>query len=258
MPTLQLAFQRNSTTGQIIFDSEGYPLYDDTLNAGANTYGDLQTRIADEILGSPTTAQIKEAIQSAIDLYDSTSFWFNNMRLYGADANFETVQGQEFYSSSDCVVLGHYAHISNVLVLAFANRYPLVNRPYQWIDDVSVSTTWQGLPTDFAWQAGSLRLYPVPNGGYPLIVDGTMRVRTMVDDADYSIWTNEAEALIRYEAKRLLFLHIIRDPQQAQLMEIEINGAETGNRRGVLSSLQRETMRRTGGPGRIRPARGYL
>lgn len=260
MATLQLSYQRDVSSGQILFDANGYPLFDPVLNANANTYSQLQARIANEVLGSPTSTDIQNAIQDAIAQYDSNSFWFNDMRLFGAVSGsaptIVTVAGQEFYSSSDLPVLGQYPHISKIQVLAFANRYSLNERTSQWIDDVSVSTSWQGMPTDWCWQAGSLRLYPVPNDAYPLIIDGTMRFAPLVNDTDYNPWTNEAEALTRYEAKRLLFTHIIRDSDQAAIMEQEITGR--GTRRGVLQSLQRETMRRTGGPGRLRPSRGHF
>jgi hypothetical protein len=147
-------------------------------------------------------------------------------------------------------VLLNFPHISKILVLAFNNRYPLVERTTSWIDDASVSPTWMGLPTDWSWDSGALRIYPIPDSTYPLIIDATIRFAPLVNDSDYNPWTNRAEALIRFEAKRLLFLNITRDADQAALMEREALKQ--------LSVLKAETMRRTGGPGRIRPSRGYM
>lgn len=258
MATLQLSFQRDPATGQIQFSATGYPIFE--TNAGANTYGQMQARIANEVLGSPTTSDIQAAIQDAISEYERESFWFNNMRLFGdvtgSLGTIQTTQAKEFYSSSDLPVLGNYPHISKVLVLAYNNRYPLNERTTSWIDDQSVSPSWNGMPTDWCWQAGALRLYPIPQATYPLIIDGTTRFAPLAADADYSCWTNEAEALIRFEAKRLLFINIIRDPDQASMMDREIQGAPP--RQGILPMLRRETMRRTGGSGRIRPSRGYF
>lgn len=258
--TVQINYVRDPTTGQIVFDASGYPQLG--VNSGASTYGDMQARIADEVLGSPTATNIKNAIRDAILEYERESFWFNNMRTFGAvtgsASDLQTVNGKEFYSSDDLFVLTAMPHISKILVLAFNNRYPLIERTYQWIDDTSMSVSWQGLPTDWCWQAGSLRLYPVPNGGYPLIIDGTIRFQPLFNDDDFNCWTNEAEKLIRTEAKRLLFREITRDPDQVAAMELELMGDPRTGRQGALGMLRRETMRRAGGPGKLRPSRGYM
>ena len=258
MTTQAITFQRDSATGQILFDVDGYPLYDS--NAGANTYGALQARIADEVLGSPTTAQIKLAIQDAISEFEAESFWFNDIRSFGSVSgslsNLSTVASKEFYSAQDLPALSNMPHISKILVLAFNNRYKLTPRTNGWMDEQSLSTTWLGLPTDWTWQSGALRLYPNPNGAYPLILDATIRFKPMTADADFSCWTNEAEALIRMEAKRLLFVNITRNAAQAQVMEGEIQGI--GARPGVLARLRRETSRRNAGAGKLRATPGYF
>ena len=226
------------------------------------TYGDMQDRIAYEVLGSPTTSDIQTAIMDAIAEYERESFWFNDMRTFGAVtgslSNLTTIQGKEFYSYQDLQSLANMPHIRKIMVLAFQNRYPLEQRTPQWIDDQSLSTFWQGLPTDWCWQASSLRIFPIPNGVYPLIIDGTIRFPTLVNAADYNCWTNEAEPLIRTEAKRLLFANIIRDPDQALAMESQIFGNPASGRQGYLAQLRRETMRRAGGTGRIRMSPGYM
>lgn len=258
--TTFISYQRNAATGQVLFDASGNPLVN--VNSSANTYGTMQTRVANEVLGSPSTSDIQNAIQDAIAQYERESFWFNDMRTFGAvtgsSSDLTTVTGKEFYSDADLPTLINMPHISKIMVLAFANRYPLIERTPQWIDDVSISTTWQGLPTDWCWQAGSLRLYPVPNGGYPLILDGTIRFPSLVNLTDTNPWMCEAEWLIRTEAKRLLFKNITRDAEQAAAMELEIFGDPRSERQGALSQLRRETMRRAGGTGRVRPSRGYL
>ena len=257
---IQVTFQRDPSTGQVLFDANGYPQYG--TNTGANTYSALQQRVQNEVLGSPQTSDIQNAIQDAIAAYERESFWFNQVRSFGAVtgslSNLQTIAGKEFYSDADLPVLVNMPHISKIRVLAFATRYPLNARTPQWIDDQSISTTWQGLPTDWCWQAGSLRLYPVPNGGYPLILDATVRFAPLVNSTDYSCWTNEAERLIRLEAKRLLFVDIIRDSEQAAVMEREINGDMNANKPGELSRLRRENLRRASGPMKLRPSRGYF
>lgn len=262
MAILQLGFLRDAPTGQILFDTNGYPKFDDTFNTGANTYAQLQARIQNEVLGSPTLTDIKNAIQDAIHEYERQTFWFNDMRTFGdvtgSLSDLVTVQGKEFYSQQDLPTIIQMPHLRKLMVYAFNQRYTLVSRTPQWIDDQSISPTWNGLPTDYCWQAGSLRLYPIPNDAYPLIVDGVIRFPPLVNDADYSVWTNEAERLIRIEAKRLLFRDITRDQGQADAMEQELQGNPATGRQGALAQLRRESTRRAGGPGKLRPSRSYM
>lgn len=260
MAYLDISYQTDPATGQILFDGNGYPLFG--TNTGANNYGQLQARIADEVLGSPTTAQIQNAIGDAISEYERESFWFNQIRSFGdvtgSVSNFQTVAGKEFYSADDLPVLANFPHISKISVLAFNNRYALIPRTPQWMDDQSISPSWNGLPTDWTWHSNALRIYPIPNDAYPLIIDATIRFAPLTDSTDYNPWTNRGEALIRMEAKRLLFVNITRNPTQAAVMEGEIQGNQASGRQGVLAMLRRESTRRGAGPGRVRPSRGWM
>lgn len=265
MAIIDIAYQRDPATGQTLYDIKGYPLFDDTANAGANTYAQLQARVQNEVLGSPTTTDVQNAIQDAVGMFERESFWFSNVRSFGSVtgslSDLQTIQGKEFYSNVDLPILLNFPHISKVLVLAFANRYPLISRTPSWIDDQSISTTWQGLPTDWCvMEDGSLRLYPVPNGGYPLIVDGTIRFKPLSADGDYNAWTNRAERLIRQAAKMLLFRDIIRDAQQTATFEREVYGDPSRpGLPGELGRLKAESQRRGGGGARkLRPSRGYM
>jgi hypothetical protein len=257
---VDIQYQRDPATGAIVWDASGYPVQ--IPDNRANTYANLQTRIANEVLGSPTTSDIQNAIQDAIGIHDGTSFYFNTFRFDGSSTGsalaLQTTAGKEFYSSQDLPLLINYPHISKVMVVAFSNRYPLIERTPQWIDDNSVSTTWQGLPTDWCFEGGSLRLFPVPDGTYNLILNATIRLPTLTNGTDYNAWCNAGERLIRLEAKRLLFLDIIRDQAQAAAMDAEIHGIPGTSKRGELGRLRAETMRRAGGAGKLRASRGYL
>lgn len=232
------------------------------MSGSVNTYGAMQSRVQYEVLGSPTLADIRNAIQDAIAIHERESFWFNDIRLFGnvtgSLSDLQTVAGKEFYSAQDVAMLPNMPHIRKIMVVAFGNRYPLIERTPQWIDDQSISVTWQGLPTDWCWQAGALRLYPIPNDAYPLILDCTIRFPALVNDADFNCWTNEAERLIRLESKRILFTDITRDQMQAAAMMAEIYGIPGTGNIGELGRLRRENSRRASGPPIIRPSRGYM
>lgn len=259
MAIVEINYQRDPASGAVEFDIFGNPLV--ITNTSANTFGQLKARVLNETLGAASIDDAGQAVLDAISEYQSMDFWFNEMRYFGSPgsaSNLVTVAGQEFYSAQDLAVLTNMPHIRQISVLAFQNRYPLVERTQQWIDDVSTSPTWQGLPTDWCWVANAIRIYPIPDNAYPLILTGTIRFHPLLTDNDYNVWTNRGEWLIRTEAKRLLFTNINRDPDQAQLMELELLGNPQTGRQGALAQLRRETMRRAGGTGRIRASRSYL
>ena len=258
MAIVDLSYARDPSTGVVLWDVNGYPQFN--TNATANTYGQMQARIANEVLGSPTASDIQNAIADAIGIYDGSTFYFNSFRYdsteSGSASDLNTVPGKEFYSDVDLPLLINYPHINSVIVVAFGNRYPLVQRTNGWIDDNSISTTWKGLPTDYEFADNSLRIYPVPDGTYPLILNATIRFAPLVNPTDYNPWTNAGERLIRLEAKRLLFTDIIRDQSQAMAMAQEIHGVP--GIRGELGRIRAESLRRSGGAGKLRPSRGYF
>lgn len=264
MPIVDIAYVRDPASGQTLLDVSGYPQYDDTANAGANTYQQLQTRVQNEVLGSPTATDIQNAIQDAINMFERQTFFFNNIRVFGGSSGslstLQTTPGKEFYSNVDLPILLNIPHISNVVVIAFSNRYPLNQRTPQWIDQQSVSTTWKGLPSDFCMmEDGALRLYPIPDQIWPIVLNATIRFKPLTAPSDYSAWTNRAERLTRMAAKMLLFRDIVRDAEQMQIFEREVYGDPSRpGLPGELGRLKAESMRRAGGPGKLRASRNYF
>lgn len=263
MPIIDIAYLHSATTGEMLFDANGIPQQDPAANASANTYLDLQNRIQNEVLGSPSTQDVQNSVADVIAMFEGSSYWFNKFRVFGGVtgslSDLETVAGQEFYSNSNLPALISFPHISKALIIAFANRYPLKNRTTGWVDDESVSTSWQGLPTDWAMQGGDLRVFPVPDGGYQFIVNATVRFYPLATPTDYNPWTNRAERLVRQAAKMLLFRDIIRDEAQALVCEKEVYGDPMmPTKRGELGRLKAESLQRSGGPGKIRASRGYF
>ena len=79
MAYVDITYQRDPSTGAVVFDGSGYPIV--LPNTSANTYGALQARVQNEVLGSPATSDIQNAIQDAILTFERTSFDFNRVRL---------------------------------------------------------------------------------------------------------------------------------------------------------------------------------
>lgn len=208
-----------------------------------STFGDMQTRIANELKRTDLTSEIKLAINDAINDYDGNRFWFNEERDTTA---FTTVQGQEFYTTADAPIIATMRHIDVLTVFVFNSRWVMHFRTPQYMEFQSVNPNWNAIPEDWSYYNETIRLYPIPNGAYPVYISGTIQVspHPLTDDADTNVWTNEAEQLIRYCAKRKLFTDLIRDPAQAAVNQ----GLET-QQYGIL---QAETAKR-GGPATIRP-----
>ena len=208
-----------------------------------STFGDMQTRIANELKRTDLTSEIKLAINDAINDYDGNRFWFNEERDATA---FTTVLGQEFYTVADAPVIASMRHIDTATVFVFNSRWVMHFRTPQYMEWQSVNPSWNAIPEDWSYYNETIRLYPIPNGAYPVYLSGTMQIAPtpLSSDNDSNVWTNEAEQLIRYCAKRKMFSDLLRDPDQMQ-----INKALEDNQFNILQS---ETAKR-GGPATIRP-----
>ncbi len=213
-------------------------------------YGQMQSTIAYEIGDrSDLTSQIKLAIQTAIAKHERTRFYFNEVN----DINgFSTVSGQEYYSASDYALIGSMVHIDKIHALVSNNRYTLEPRTWQYIEDYAVNPTVQAPPTgisDYAYYAETLRFYPIPDGAYPITLSGTKRFAALVNDNDTNVWTCDAEALIRAEAKLDIYANILKKDGDAQRQKLLIYGDPMQpNSVGYLGALESETFKRQAVP----------
>ena len=207
------------------------------------TYGDLQARIADELGGrADLTLQIQLAIQTAIAKWERERFYFNELRAANA---FNTVKGQEFYGAADYAPLATIAHLDKVTILIGGNRFALTGRGAGYLEQMSINPAVQGQPADYAYYGEQIRLYPIPDNAYAVTLLGTTRLAGLVNAGDSSAWTNDAEALVRCEAKADLYENTLQAPELADRMRLLIHGdpSKPGHR-GYLYALKAETARR--------------
>lgn len=158
------------------------------------TLGELKTRIADEIVRSDLTTQISRAIDSAIAFYGRRRFRFNVQ-----DTALAVVAGTTAYTLPT---------VREVDAILDGDGWPLVGRPAEWFDWDLTAT---GTPTDWAWRAGVLRLYPTPSAGASFVVRGLVTLPALTSDGQSNAWTTDAEDLIRFRAKADLFANVIRE-----------------------------------------------
>src|SRR6185369_14885100 len=112
------------------------------------TYVIMRTRIKDEYTNeSISDAQVNSAIQSAIAHYQRELFYFNESR----SVTFSTVASQEFYTSSDASDIPNLSLIDDLNITVNGTRYPLNERSWDWIDNVSTTTTSISAPSDYCY-----------------------------------------------------------------------------------------------------------
>lgn len=227
----------------------------------SGTYISLATQIADELgdrsdllspqlVASAANSPIKRAIQSAIAKWEREPFYFTE--TYTASF-FTTVNAQEFYTTSDAPAIATTLSITRLHITISGSRYALTARRWNYIDDISTGTT-AGKPTDFAYYAEQIRLYPIPDAAYVVALSGNKRLTALSADSDANAWTQDGFDLIRCEAKLILARGLLKDEALALQCETEIYGhPEKPNLVGHLQALRAETERRAR-PGMLRAA----
>lgn len=219
------------------------------------TFIELQRQIADELgdhtdLLSPLpdsgldVSPVKLAIRSAIAKWESTPFWFNEVYDYDTPL-FTTAAGQEFYPSGSIAAIDTSPYITSLHMLYAGNRMPITERSWDYIEEISGSPSGRGLPGDWAYFGGQIRLYPIPNGAYLVRAVRTRRFDPLAADTDTNVWTTHAYDLIRSEAKLILARETLHDPDLAAECEIAIHGNPATGNPGYLFMLKAETARRS-------------
>lgn len=232
----------------------------------SNTYIGLQKQIADECgdnqalldplsAGSGLLSPIKNAIQSGIAMWERETFYFNDFRLEPvAGGPFNTVILREFYGAADYAPLATLACIKSMRVLISSNRYPIEERDANYLNMVSVNPLNTGQPTDYSFDANQVRLYPIPNGVFPIGLTGTQRLTALAADTDANAWTQDAFDLIRATAKMILAREVLNDTDiEAGAVKAIYGDPNNPEQRGYLKVLKNETRRRHGNRTRIRP-----
>lgn len=162
-----------------------------------------------------TLSPIQLAILDSVSFWQNERFYFNEYRTTGA---FSTVVGQEFYTSSDWPDIATIQHIDKLSVLISGNRYFMIGRTEQWMEDISINPSWSGQPVSYSYYNYQLRFYPIPNGVYPVNVLGTKEFTALSSNSDSNPWTNDAEPMVRATAKQYLYRDTILDDQKAMSM----------------------------------------
>lgn len=189
-----------------------------------------------------TLTPIQQAIQNAIAKWEREHFYFNEVTSVNT---FNTVVGQEFYTSSSSAFLGTNPHLDKVWVFISGNRYSLNSRTEQYMSDTSLNPSVQGQPIDYSYYAETLRLYPIPDGAYPITLEGTKRFATLSAGGDSNVWTTDAADLIKAEAKMDLLENVLKQADLADRQKKLIYGDPMiPTDHGYLDALRSESIQR--------------
>lgn len=198
------------------------------------TYAVMRARILDEISDSNLTSQVNAAIQSAIKFYERKRFYFNTR----VTDTFTLVASQEYYGSSDLAAIPNLIEIDDLYVTIDGLRYHLTPIPFEDIAIAQTGSLTRDPPTNYAYHAQQIRLYPMPSTTRTATMADHYRLTALSADIDSNAWTTDAEELIRCHAKHDLATNVINDDGMAARMEKRIPI--------LLAALQRETRLRRG------------
>lgn len=156
-----------------------------------------------------------------------------------------TATGQEFYDATSWPQIGTQPHIDKMWVFISGNRYSLNPRTEQYLSDTSLNPNVYGQPIDYAYYAEAIRLYPIPDGDYPITIEGTRRFTNLSASTDSNVWTTDAADLIKAEAKRDIYMNILKDKAQADGQSILIYGDPSNPQdQGYIHALRSEGVQR--------------
>jgi hypothetical protein len=165
-----------------------------------STFGDMKTRIADELDRSDLTTQIGLEILTAIAHYENQRWSWSEIRATASTvANIPYVAVPSNFLDEDS------------LKITISGDYEIMRRvTYEYLDKID-SGTDEAEPSCYAFYAGQIRLYPIPDAVYTLTFSYIGSQTALSADADTNDWTNEGEALIRARAKAAVKMNYLQD-----------------------------------------------
>lgn len=170
----------------------------------------LRSNIADNLNRSNMSARINRAINRAIENYLSTRFWFNEKI-----ATFDTIADVRAYNENNGLP-NDILEIDVAKVNVSGGEIILDRRTFQYVEEVD-RNSFTGNPMIYAWYAGSLYLYPIPNDEYTATISYKKSYSELSLDEDTNDFCVYAKDLIENRAKWDIYTHYLKDPEMAQV-----------------------------------------
>jgi hypothetical protein len=190
----------------------------------AGSLGYMLDKIADQLARADIATQIAETVNDAIVFYQPHRFIFSE----GRDTSLSTVIGKEFYGAADDVLLGPSGLFAfdYITVTIGTAQFDLPRVQPEVIETLSQSGTQMGQPQCYSYYNYQMRLYPVPNAVYPLVIAAHQRIAAPAALATLgNPWMVDGERLIRGRAKYELALNYTGDMDEAERMTAYVTEA---------------------------------
>lgn len=208
-----------------------------------STLANLKSTIADDLARPDLTSQIAAAITQAISFYHEERLFWMESRVN----TFNTVAAQSAYTEGDDADIALWLKVDDVFLEdSDGIRYgPLCRLDPAVMERLLDQSASSGRPDSWSWYNDVFYLHPIPDAVYTVRPYGQVTVAGPSSDSEpNNPWMVKAFELLRCAAKGYVFLHTVKDPDQASIMAI---GAER-----ELARLRRDTSKRTA-TGVIRP-----
>tara|TARA_R110000868_G_scaffold327356_2_gene588351 strand:+ start:479 stop:1132 length:654 start_codon:yes stop_codon:yes gene_type:complete len=206
------------------------------------TYGTMQTRIASDLertladtsFASRTWAdEIKGAINDAIKLYRSKSWWFLQEPNTVSGSKTSTTTASNSYVAD---VTG-LVQLVSLRITVSSQTFMLTPITIQEMESRHDGTTSTNAPYEYCRYGSRVRLYPTPDDTYTLTWTGTFEEGSLSADADTNDWMTHGELVVRAMAKLILLRDYIKSYDDMQAAASAVQVAE--------AALDREHAKRT-------------
>jgi hypothetical protein len=174
-------------------------------------FGTMVRRIRTDInRGAAFDNRIKEAVCDAIVYYKNRRLGFNIKRARAVlTSGNETVSLPTDWLEADFLRLEHNGE-----------RDPLSEVTYDWMEETLRSETDRSRPRKFAVQHRELRVYPIPDRSYTLVLSFQYELKNVSVSASDGVtngWMVDAEQLIRKKAQADVLANYIGGPENFQI-----------------------------------------
>lgn len=204
------------------------------------TLGTMRTRIADELQIDATVyaTEIDRAIFSAIEFYNEDDFWF----LESMPTNILLTATTNYVLGT---VLPGRSQITSLLLQITPTREPLLYRSPTELLEMAYDDTFSGDPLYYTIHADNLIVRPKPGRTFTAEAWYSLRASMTASATASSVWTNEAEELIRMHAEADILENRIKDYDDA--------GRKRVREEQIRGKLEEKTIKRRGSR-RIKPS----
>lgn len=174
------------------------------------TLGAMRTRIADELQIDATTyaVEIDRAIFSSIKKYEDKDFWF-------LEASPATVLFTATSAYSLSVMLPDRSEIKSVRLQLTPGLGTMYMKTQEELIEMDFDENFTGQPSYWAIHHDTLMIEPTPQRTFTAIVWYSLRNSMTASASASSVWTTEAEELVRLTAEIDLLENRMKDYDEA-------------------------------------------